>query len=70
MSRIQTLLMNSSNISKDGDVDFSDFLLFASAFGTTEGGPGYNPSADLDGDGAVVFSDFLIFVSAFGKPLG
>ena len=54
----------------DGDVDFSDFILFTSAFGTIEGGIGYNPAADLDGDGVVVFSDFLIFASAFGKPVG
>ena len=63
-------LARNGDIDGDGDVDFSDFLLFTSAFGTMEGEPGYNPAADLDGDGAVVFSDFLIFVSAFGKPLG
>ena len=57
-------------IEEAGDVDFSDFLLFASAFGTIGGGTGYNPAADLDGDGAVVFSDFLIFANAFGKPVG
>ncbi|MDE2830961.1 MAG: hypothetical protein OXN20_12650, partial [Gemmatimonadota bacterium] len=63
-------LARNGDIDGDGDVDFSDFLLFASAFGTIEGGTGYNPAADLDGDGAVVFSDFLIFASAFGKPVG
>ena len=63
-------IVRSGDLDGDGDVDFSDFLLFASAFGTIDGGLGYNPAADLDGDGAVVFSDFLIFVSAFGKPVG
>ncbi len=60
----------SADLDSDGDVDFSDFLLFAAAFGTSEGGAGYNAAADLDGDGTVAFSDFLIFASAFGKPVG
>ena len=60
----------SADLNGDGEVNFSDFLLFAAAFGTSEGGPGYNAAADLDGDGAVAFSDFLIFASAFGKPVG
>ena len=60
----------SADLDGDGDVDFSDFLLFASAFGTSEGVPGYNAAADLDGDGTVAFSDFLIFANAFGKPAG
>jgi hypothetical protein len=59
----------SADLDSDGDVDFSDFLLFAAAFGTSEGGPGYSAAADLDGDGTVAFSDFLIFANAFGKPV-
>ena len=59
-----------ADLDGDGDVDFSDFLIFAAAFGTSEGGPGYNAAADLDGDGTVAFSDFLIFANAFGKPVG
>ena len=68
--RHESPLARNGDIDGDGDVDFSDFILFTSAFGTIEGGIGYNPAADLDGDGAVVFSDFLIFASAFGKPVG
>ncbi len=60
----------SADLNGDGNVDFSDFLLFAAAFGTSEGVPGYNAAADLDGDGTVAFSDFLIFANAFGKPAG
>lgn len=59
----------SADLDGDGDVDFSDFLLFAAAFGTSEGVPGYSAAADLDGDGTVAFSDFLIFANAFGKPV-
>ena len=60
----------SADLDSDGDVDFSDFLLFVAAFGTSEGGAGYNAAADLDGDGRVAFSDFLLFADAFGKPVG
>ena len=60
----------SADLNGDGNVDFSDFLLFAAAFGTSEGGVGYNAAADLDGDGTVAFSDFLLFANAFGKPVG
>ncbi|MDE2698526.1 MAG: dockerin type I domain-containing protein, partial [Gemmatimonadota bacterium] len=60
----------SADLDGDGDVDFSDFLLFTASFGTSEGVPGYNAAADLDGDGTVAFSDFLIFANAFGKPVG
>lgn len=60
----------SADLNGDGDVDFSDFLLFAAAFGKSEGEAGYNAGADLDSSGAVDFQDFLIFANAFGKPVG
>ena len=66
----QSPTTRSADLDSDGDVDFSDFLLFVAAFGTSEGGAGYNAAADLDGDGTVAFSDFLIFANAFGKPVG
>ena len=46
----------------DGQVGFSDFVLFAAAFGSTQ------EQYDLDGDGVVGFSDFVIFAGRFGKP--
>lgn len=42
-------------------VDFSDFLVFASAFGKSAS----DAMFDLDGNGSVDFSDFLIFVLEF-----
>ena len=48
-----------------GNVDFTDFLFFAEAFGTRDIFPGYIFEADLDTDGRVDFPDFLIFVSDF-----
>ena len=60
----------SADLDSDGDVDFSDFLLFVAAFGKSEGEAGYNAAADLDSNGMIDFQDFLIFASAFGKPVG
>jgi len=48
----------------DGLVEFSDFFMFADAFGTE------NPAFDLDGSGMVDFADFFLFADAFGGPLG
>ena len=51
----------------DGTVGFGDFLLFAAAFGQSQGDAGYDARYDLDEDGAVGFGDFLIFAGAFGN---
>ena len=47
-----------------GVVDFSDFLLFAEAFGI--------PAAayDIDASGVVDFGDFLVVAGSFGKQVG
>jgi len=50
------------DFNRDGKVDFDDFFLFASAFGSS------NAQFDLDGDGDVGFTDFFAFAEAFGKP--
>ncbi len=54
----------------DGDnhVGFSDFLIFASAFGSRQGDGRYNNAQDLNADGSVDFTDFLIFAQSFGGP--
>ena len=41
---------------------FSDFFLFAEAFGGTD------PRFDLDGSGTVDFADFFLFAESFGQP--
>jgi hypothetical protein len=53
----------SSDFNENGTVDFSDFLLFASAFKQTNA----DPKFDLNGDGEVGFQDFFIFAGNFGK---
>ena len=54
-----------SDLDRDGDVDFDDFLSFVGVYGTRDIFPGYVFEADLDGDSEVGFADFLIFVSDF-----
>ena len=48
----------------DGEVGFSDFILFAQAFGGTDA------RFDLNSDGLVEFQDFILFASAFGESTG
>ncbi len=65
---IQSLsAVSSPDFDESGVVDFSDFLLFAGAFGSREGQKMYEARYDLNGDGAIGFEDFLVFVSSFGK---
>jgi hypothetical protein len=52
---------------KDGDVDGSDLVIFADAFGSSSGGPDYNLVADFDGDGYVDESDLAAFAAEFGR---
>ena len=46
----------------DGEVGFSDFFLFADAFGGSEA------RFDLDGDGSVGFADFFLLANHFADP--
>ncbi len=55
------------NFENDGDVDGSDLVIFADAFGSSSGGPGYHPVADFDGDGYVDESDLAVFAANFGR---
>ena len=50
-----------TDFDNSGVVDFTDFLGFSGAFGTSD------PTHDVDGNGTVDFSDFLIFVENFGR---
>ena len=46
----------------DGETGFSDFFLFADAFGSSD------PRFDLDGSGSVDFADFFLLADHFGDP--
>lgn len=50
----------------DGDVDITDFGLFADAFGSVLGDANYDARADYDSDNDVDITDFGIFADAFG----
>ena len=54
----------------DGTVGFSDFIAFASKFGTQRGDAAFDARFDLDGDGETGFSDFIAFASQFGTAVG
>ena len=49
----------------DGAVNDSDFSLFQTAFGFSQGDDGFNAEMDLNGDGTIGIPDFLIFVSHY-----
>ena len=51
-----------SDFNSDGVTDFSDFFLFADAFG------GSDPRFDLDGSGSVDFADLFLFAEQFDQP--
>ena len=65
----QSQTTRSADLNGDGEVNFSDFLLFVAAFGKSEGEAGYNAGADLNSSGMIDFQDFLLFANAFGKPV-
>ena len=54
----------------DGTVGFSDFIAFASKFGTRRGEAAFDARFDLDGDGEAGFSDFIAFARQFGTAVG
>ena len=53
----------------DGTVALSDFLQFASNFGSQQEDESFDERFDLDGDGTVALGDFLEFAAQFGKEL-
>ncbi len=54
------------DLDADNDTDVFDFNLFAPAFGTSLGEPGFLPAADLDDNNTIDVFDFNIFAPDFG----
>jgi len=44
----------------DGDVDYDDYLIFRTAYGSCSGDDNFIPTADLDGDTCVTINDYRI----------
>lgn len=57
----------SPDFNDNGTVDFADFILFASAFGSEA--PAELDIFDLSNNGIVDHADFLLFVADFGKTI-
>lgn len=53
----------------DGAVNFTDFLVFRSAFGTSVGNPAYLDYLNSNADANIDFTDFLQFRTRFGTSL-
>jgi hypothetical protein len=63
---ITTVVLDKPDFDGDGNVGFTDFIIFASGFGSATGDQSFNPILDLDQSGDVGFADFLVFAQAFG----
>ena len=48
------------DMDKDGDVDYDDYALFRTAYGSCEGDANFNPDADLDADRCVTINDLRV----------
>ena len=64
---LETTAPPSLDFDGSGIVDFPDYLMFISAFGSQEGQDKYNAKYDLNSDGKIAFEDFLILTDNFGK---
>jgi len=53
----------------DRDVDYSDFIVLAGAYGSTIGQPAYKRNADFDVDGDVDYTDFIALAGNYGKSI-
>jgi len=56
-----------TDLNGNGVVDFTDFVSFASAFGSSRGQGRYNELFDFDNDSSIGFSDFVLFAGDFGR---
>ena len=64
---LETSAPSSLDFDGSGIVDFPDFLMFVSAFGSEAGQDKYEAKYDLNSDGKIAFEDFLILTDNFGK---
>ena len=64
---LQVTALPSPDFDGNGQVGFSDFVVFAGAYGSRPGDETYRAKYDLNGDGGIGFDDFVIFAGRFGE---
>ncbi len=62
-------LLNMADFNQDGKVDFLDFSIFSTVYGTSGTEEPDNQAIDLNEDGRVDFLDFTIFAQQYGQKL-
>ena len=60
---VETEAATPGDLDGDDDVDYDDYLIFRTAYGSCEGDANFLTGADLDGDGCVTINDYRIFRS-------
>jgi len=60
---VETGAATTGDLDGDDDVDYDDYLIFRTAYGSCEGDDNFLTGADLDGDGCVTINDYRIFRS-------
>jgi hypothetical protein len=58
---------SANNGPPDGVVDFEDLMIFALAYGSTEGDDNWNEVCDIYHDGIIDFEDLMIFAMHYGE---
>lgn len=62
-----SIIEKTGDFDGDGQVAFSDFLLFAKIYGMSLGDSMFDKKFDLDKDENIGFQDFLIFAKSYGN---
>ncbi len=62
-----TLTLLKGDVNVDGQVDITDIVLGATAFGSYSDHPKWNPAADMNSDGVVDIYDIVSIARNFGK---
>jgi len=63
MVTVETGAAVAGDLDGDSDVDYDDYLVFRTAYGSCEGDANFLAGADLDGDGCVTINDYRILRS-------
>jgi len=62
-------IFNQADFNRDGKVDFLDFSIFSTVYGTTGTTLPDDATSDLNGDGKIDFLDFTVFAQQYGEKI-